>query len=995
MSKKKKAKRANLRERRPSHLPSLAAPIRSIVSHPWGLEATAIVLALSAVYSFSMHAPTLIVHEESVLNLPLLAHPRNIPTIASTDFMLFTDGQYRPFSYIVLSIVRLFVSADNIVFWHGWLLLFHGLNALLVLGIVRHFTESRGAGLAAALAFALHPLSAVLINNIDVFYLVLSLTLTLGALKAYLTHRRSGRQFWYWLSVALFLTAMGSARPAVMPIFVVGAFEWMHDRSEWKRALVRMSPFLLAAMLFIPLWTFASPHPLHFKYVQTTHDSFWHGLYSFVGGTGKYLAGFLLTRGLYETLHETVAQIYSPWNAAFLLWAAFDALVLAAGCWAVYKKRWAALGVLMIFFGLAPFATVAYNRVIEWTAWKYFYFPLAGFALLLAGAFESIRRLQGRVWRNGIYLGCICAAIFFGMRSIQYNLMIQNPLEFWLHSFDMNPNSEVALYEIGKAYLAKNEPSHALHFFFAPMIKEYKKPCLVMARYYARRGEFLASAIHLRYGSGLEATGRVLEPHCEVGSELLLKMGALDHAEEHLGKLLMVNPYDVEARGRLARVWFMKGFVREAYRQLDRIREIDPASSLAERLESDFRRLEFSFSEDPESMKITPPSPDWLNYILTQSRNASMRESILQLSDRLTKDPIVQLEAGISSVEEQNYSKAAEKMKAAMFNLSGNAYACAVACRAFALSGNIEEAVQVGMRAISLDQKSTLAWDSLALAHAHRGAADQQTQEFMNSIAQRPKIAAVYFYNLGVKKAEAGALEEACDLLEKAAAAQPDYFEAHLNLGKTLVRMHQPERAVEALQKGLAYKRDEPELYQYLGRAYFMQKQNEKGIESLQTAIKINPEDPINHFIFGMGLESMKDYERAAEEYRRAIQLNSDHTAAHFMLANCFYRLKRYPEADAEYLEVAKLDPGYEYAYLNRSSALHSQGKLDEAIAEAEKEIQHNPQIKESYERIVEFCCEKGDYQRAREAVRQAEERDCEISEKTLAKLKEGESKGE
>ncbi|MGC9329381.1 MAG: hypothetical protein ACP5I1_17230, partial [Candidatus Hinthialibacter sp.] len=150
MSKKKKAKRVDWREQKPPHH-SIASVISSIFLHPWGVEAAVIVLALSAIYSFSMHAPTMIVHEESMLNLPLLAHPRNIPTIASTDFMLFTSGQYRPVSYMALSIVRLFVSADNVVFWRGWLLMFHGLNALLVLGIVRHFTESRGAGLATAL----------------------------------------------------------------------------------------------------------------------------------------------------------------------------------------------------------------------------------------------------------------------------------------------------------------------------------------------------------------------------------------------------------------------------------------------------------------------------------------------------------------------------------------------------------------------------------------------------------------------------------------------------------------------------------------------------------------------------------------------------------------------------------------------------------------------------------------------------------------------------
>jgi hypothetical protein len=152
---------------------------------------------LLATFGRGLNAPTFIAHEASILRLPLLAWWKNVPLIFSGDFLVFTDGQFRPLSYALLAVVRTFVEVENVLFWHVWLLAFHWLNAILVFLVVRHFSKRFwSAGLAAVL-FCFHPLSSVVVNRIDHFHYVLGLSFYLGALCCYLAFARLLRSCWW------------------------------------------------------------------------------------------------------------------------------------------------------------------------------------------------------------------------------------------------------------------------------------------------------------------------------------------------------------------------------------------------------------------------------------------------------------------------------------------------------------------------------------------------------------------------------------------------------------------------------------------------------------------------------------------------------------------------------------------------------------------------------------------------------------------------------
>jgi tetratricopeptide (TPR) repeat protein len=952
------------------------------------LAALLTVAVVSGIYSVCLFSPTLIVHEKSILRLPVLSHVRNAPHIISRDFLIFSSGQFRPLSYILLAGLRTWVRPENLLFWHLWLLGFHILNTLLVFAIARHFTQRLAVALAAAAVFALHPLSTVIVNNVNQFYMLMGVTLCLGSLKSYLSFARSGGVGLYWASVTLFALALVTARVALSAGLILLVYEFLYQRTHLRRVLLRLSPFVIILLLLLPLFLWYGPHPLYYRYVPMHEGSFWHGLFSVIGATQPYASGLLLTRGIPVVLDETVERIYRWVSPKFLFWVLCDLIIIGAAVVALRRKHWAALGIVIVFAGMIPYATVAYNRVVDYVSWSYLYLPLAGFALFTAGVYDRFLQVQSRRLRAGVQVVWVVILLFFGARSVQLNLYTRSPLAYWSHVCELNPNGQTALYEVGQAYLARDELSYALHFFFAPMVEDLTYPCLTMARHYCRTGDYVASAIHLRFGLTQQNVGVILEDYSEVAGELLAATGALDHAEENFGKILMVDPLNTAAMGKLAQVWFSKGFVHEAYRMLARARGLARNDENLARLEAGFFEKERAWKDSPQQYTVTPLGPDWLRYVLTQARSGNVRQEIVALSKKADpNDAVIQLEATISLLEDQKYGEGARTATEVARCLSGNAYACAVACRAFAYVGDTDRAVPLGIRAVSLDQESKLAWGSLAIAVSRQEKLDAVTEKFIGSLVRHPKAASEFYYNVGLQKAEKGHNKEAVELFRKAVNAEPKNIDAQRALGVTLRDLGEFEEAVTVLEKAVAMKPSDAETRANLGRALLNQGRHAESLTAFNIAVKVDPENAVYHNYLGLALAGLDRRGEAVEEYRRAIELDPQFVSPHYNLANSLAKEGNLSEAVAEYRKVIKILPDHPYAHFNLAAVLYQQGKIDEAILEYQEEVRHNPTFPHAYSRLVIHYCEKGEYDLARSVVKDAGNLGLELDSGALSLL--------
>ena len=982
MSKKKQANKSHPTS--PGVPTTIREGIKKLSRYPW-LCATALTAGiLLSIYAPALDAPTFIFHEDSVLRLPLLSQPANIPNIFSRDFLLFTEGQFRPFSYAMLSVIQPSVSPENVLFWHGLLLFFHALNMLLVFGLARHFTPRLSAALCAASAFGLHPLATTLVNDINQFYMILGLTLALGSIKAYLTFSHNGSTYRYFLSFAAYSVGLITARLAFSVGLILLVYELAYARSGYKRIILRLAPYVVIPLILSPWLCMTTPHPLHFKYVQTHGGSLFHGFFSVIGATGIFADGLLLTMKLPVLLHETVQNIFSGSHPKFLFWLAFNLVIITGAVWAAIRRQWIAVGLLIIYLSTVPYASVAYNRVVDYVSWTYLYFPLAGLALFVGGLYEILTGLQRRSIRIGVRVLVVTVLLFWGARTIQLNRYAQTPLTYWKHLSMLNSSSQTVSHEIGKSYLAQDMPSHALHYFFAPMVKDIKPSCLAMAKYYFRQGNFLASAIHLRFGSGKKTTGVVLEDHCEVAAALLVAAGAPDHAEENLGKILMVNPFDTAAMSYLAQVWYLKGFVCEGGRMLECVRIISPNDENANRTQAQFDRLDRT-REEGKKVVIDPPPPDWLDYVLTQKRSPEMRRKIIAFSDQADpNDAIIQLEATISLLENAEYERAAQRALSVSKCLRKYPFACSVTCEAIARGGNIEQAIQIGHQAVALDTKSEMAWKSLAIAYALKGELDERAQGFIKTIEHNPGLASMFYYNLGMQKSKKKLDLEAIECFQKAVEANPANADAQRALGESLLLTERPELAVESLRASLKIKPDNPETHVRLGRALMAQKKDKEGIESFRTAIMIDPKNASYHYFLGSALANGGNQDEIVREYHRAIELNPKFTDAYFNLGNTYFKTEQYDDAVKHYQKLIQLDPAYQYAHMNLGTIYQRWKQYDEAIDEYQQEIQIQPKFTEPYNRIILILTRQGKLDPARDIADRAKQLGHQLAPKAL-----------
>ncbi len=862
---------------------------KMFTKHPLVSMATLLAVGLLITSGGSLLAPTFIAHEESVLRLPLLSSWKNLPLIFSRDFLMFTDGQFRPMSYALLAAVRTFVPVENVLFWHLWLLAFHGLNALLIFVLVRRFSKHPWSAVLAAAVFALHPLSSLVINDINAFHYVLGLTFYLGALCSFLSFADTRRRRAYVAAVILFVLGLFTSKIVCTLPLVLAACELLYRRTKTRTVLGRLLPFVVLPLLLSPLWWGYKPHPLYFKTTEFPPGAGWYSFFSVVGATGWYLKGLLFGWNLPVVLHESVGRILRPMHLRFLIWALVDLGVLIGAGWALRRKRWAGLGVVLIFAGMLPFASSLWNGVEEWASWFYLYVPVAGFAMLvgsLADGLCSFLRRNGRA-AGLMLLGLL--GLYYGIGQTRLNLASRSAVDYWERVLRINPKSEIASLKLGKALLERGEIEEALGFLFSPVVAQIQNASLEMSRYYSAQGDNPAAVIHLMMAAR-EETGLQFQHYERAAAEVLCNAGAPEYAQEALGRSLMANPYNLSAMEQLARIWVRKGHVAAAERLAERAREIAPSHPETARMGAmiEHARIASEASQTPEV--IHPPEPDWLRYVTESTRTPRLRREIVQISERYPNDPVIQMEAGICLVQDGRPARALPKLTFATKSLSSYSHAWAMKCWAASKAEIFEEAEYAGQRALELDPKSPAVHNTLGLMFsslanrqrdraAHKQKLDQAIRHYHRALAIQPSYAQAH-NNLGMALDDQGNFDEAIQHYRQALRIKPNYAQAHNNLGITLDNQGKSGEAIEHYEQALRIRPDYAKAHNNLGIALSEEGRLDEAIGHYEQALRIQPDYANAHNNLGVALARQGKAKDAIAHLRQALRVQPNATRA-------------------------------------------------------------------------------------------------------------------
>lgn len=201
---------------------------------------------------------------------------------------------------------------------------------------------------------------------------------------------------------------------------------------------------------------------------------------------------------------------------------------------------------------------------------------------------------------------------------------------------------------------------------------------------------------------------------------------------------------------------------------------------------------------------------------------------------------------------------------------------------------------------------------------------------FINSNAR-------YAYEQGLALFDQGRFSEAIPYFEEAISREPDYYSAHL----------------------------------YLGRAHLNLRNYGKAIPHLRTAYRLSPRDFQKEImdllidaLLGAAYSELKEGNfQASLQYIReglsadpkAKKIKEDLSGLLVAVATELYKSGKARDAAKEYLEAIKVNPDNANAYIGLAKTLLKSGELAKALEAAEKAVSLNPDSKEALNVIKEL----------------------------------------
>jgi tetratricopeptide (TPR) repeat protein len=171
----------------------------------------------------------------------------------------------------------------------------------------------------------------------------------------------------------------------------------------------------------------------------------------------------------------------------------------------------------------------------------------------------------------------------------------------------------------------------------------------------------------------------------------------------------------------------------------------------------------------------------------------------------------------------------------------------------------------------------------------------------------------------------------------KAIDLEPDFPEAHTNLGTALQDLQKYGEAEAAHRKAIRLKPDLVRAHNNLGNALSGQGRYGEAEAAFREAIDLRPDYAEAHSNLGNALLAQYKYGEAEAAHRKAIGLKRDLAAAHHNLGTALYVQRKHGEAAAAFRKAIDLKPDYAESHLGLGSALMHQARFQEAAAALKK----------------------------------------------------------
>src|SRR5215470_15186775 len=253
-----------------------------------------------------------------------------------------------------------------------------------------------------------------------------------------------------------------------------------------------------------------------------------------------------------------------------------------------------------------------------------------------------------------------------------------------------------------------------------------------------------------------------------------------------------------------------------------------------------------------------------------------------------------------------------------------------------------------------------------ATANMRQGNLQAAVEGFASVVKKNPAFAEAHF-NLGLVYEELGKPADAIASLHQALTLKPRMHGANLFLGIAEYRLNHLDQSLAALKKETTNFPKDASAWMWFGVVELARDQPEAAAEALDKAAKLAPND--TDILYHRGQAHLLV---SKNSYALMFKADPKSWRVRQILAQANADAERHVDAIAEYQEAIKLAPRQPGLHEELGSEFRNIGKLDEAQAAFEKELEIDPHNVLASYKLGVLAIERGDGAKAKEVILEA-----------------------
>ncbi len=569
---------------------------------------------------------------------------------------------------------------------------------------------------------------------------------------------------WYIFSLVFFASAL-LTKPSLVILPLLLVFYdvcFLHPPlwKKWRRGLGYIS-FFFVALIFTQVFMKLSRAA---GVVESWGDGYTR-LLTMMQVFAEYIVMLFVPRNLSATYGIT--PVYSFWEPLFLVSVAVLGLVFVLTIRAWKTSKVAFFGIGWFFISLLPVSNIIPIAIVK--ADRYLYLPSAGFCLVIAWIIvrcqTMLSHLKGsasgkRLIAYGYWLLIGLVLMSYAILTVQRNRDWKNSHSLWTATLETNPNSSLALNNLGLIYAQQGMYEKAIALY--EQLLDYHPNQEHIERVYgnianAYIGMQLFDEAIDYYQHALEIDPEYMNAYLGLG-RISMKLGQYDQAEGIYMNALDLNDRNESLYTHLGNLYAMQGKYDDAITSFEKALEINPFSMNA------YNGLGLSYAWKGETDKAL---------------------SLYQQTLRQNPDATV------------------------IRNSLGTLYMNL---------GDIEKAITEFTGSLEIYPENVEIRNNLGILYLRTQRYKEAAREFMTSLERRPGNPKT-LSNLGIAYVHIGLYDEAIRMYQLALDIDPTLFRTHVLLGDVCFGTAQISCAVEAYQKALELSPDNREIIEKLEAA--------------------------------------------------------------------------------------------------------------------------------------------------------------------------------